>query len=269
MNRMLTSILLQRQGHTVTLAENGKKAVSLSAAGSFDLIFMDVQMPELDGMEATVAIRRQEAVSRKHTPIIALTAHAIKGDADRCLAAGMDAYLSKPIKPAELFSTISSFFPQEPTPAPIQAAEKGGRDGNEFDVEAFVESTGGDEAVAQQVCRLFMDQANVTLAEVSRAVEAQDGDALHRAAHALKGSAGGVYARRAAALASELETMGRTGVMAQAPERLRELEDSVRALHSAMTEFIERDQALRAPQRPRKKTGGHVAEKHYTRRNPQ
>jgi two-component system, sensor histidine kinase and response regulator len=101
-NQLLATRLLEKRGHHVTIASNGKEAVAALDAGVFDLVFMDVQMPEMDGLEATAAVRKKETATEKHQPIIALTAHAMKLDQERCLAAGMDGYLTKPIRTQEL-----------------------------------------------------------------------------------------------------------------------------------------------------------------------
>jgi signal transduction histidine kinase/CheY-like chemotaxis protein len=101
-NRRLATMLLEKRGHRVTVACNGREALEALEAGAYDLVFMDVQMPEMDGLEATAAVRKKESSTGKHQPIIALTAHAMKGDQERCLAAGMDGYLTKPIRPQEL-----------------------------------------------------------------------------------------------------------------------------------------------------------------------
>jgi signal transduction histidine kinase/CheY-like chemotaxis protein len=101
-NRRLATLLLEKRGHRVTVACNGREALEALEAGAYDLVFMDVQMPEMDGLEATAAVRKKESSTGKHQPIIALTAHAMKGDQERCLAAGMDGYLTKPIRPQEL-----------------------------------------------------------------------------------------------------------------------------------------------------------------------
>jgi signal transduction histidine kinase/DNA-binding response OmpR family regulator len=107
-NRQLVTALLGKRGHTVVTVVNGREAVAALEGGVFDAVLMDVQMPEMDGLEATAAIRRSEAVTGTHVPIIGLTAHAMKGDREICLAAGMDEYLSKPINPKDLFALIES-----------------------------------------------------------------------------------------------------------------------------------------------------------------
>ena len=106
MNQKLAVGLLQREGHAVTVANNGKEAVVAVESQYFDLVLMDVQMPEMDGLEATAAIRRRERQTGQHIPIVAMTAHAMKEDRERCLATGMDDYLAKPLDPEELYALI-------------------------------------------------------------------------------------------------------------------------------------------------------------------
>jgi len=114
-NQMLASRLLEKQGHTVVVAGNGRKVLEALEKQRFDLVFMDVSMPEMDGFEAVAAIRAEEATTGSHIPVIAMTAHAMKGDRERCLAAGMDAYISKPIQPNELSHIIKTL-----SPAPVE-----------------------------------------------------------------------------------------------------------------------------------------------------
>jgi len=109
-NQRLAARLLEKRGHRVIVAANGLEALAALAKGDFDLVLMDVQMPEMDGLEATAAIRKQEQFSGKHQAVIALTAHAMKGDQERCLAAGMDGYLSKPIRPQELDAILETYL---------------------------------------------------------------------------------------------------------------------------------------------------------------
>jgi len=107
-NQALAVRLLEKRGHTVTTAATGKAVLQALDQEQFDLILMDVQMPEMDGLEATTTIRQREKLSGKHIPIIAMTAHAMTGDKERCLEAGMDKYVSKPLHIRELFSAIES-----------------------------------------------------------------------------------------------------------------------------------------------------------------
>jgi CheY-like chemotaxis protein len=117
-SRMLVGRLLAKQGHTVTEAVTGLEAVTLYERGAFDMILMDVQMPDMDGFEATGEIRARESAAGEHIPIVALTAHAIKGDRERCLEAGMDDYLTKPVRPSDLSAAIRR--------ASIQNADRAG-----------------------------------------------------------------------------------------------------------------------------------------------
>jgi two-component system, sensor histidine kinase and response regulator len=109
-NQQLARKLLEKRGHTVTIANNGLEAIALLSRQTFDLILMDVQMPEMDGFEATAAIRKKEATTGGHLPIIAMTAHAMKGDEERCLIAGMDAYVTKPIQVPQLLAAMQSAY---------------------------------------------------------------------------------------------------------------------------------------------------------------
>jgi CheY-like chemotaxis protein len=112
-NQRLVRRILEKEGHYVVVVENGREALEALKKQTFDLVLMDVQMPEMDGFEATRAIRESETLTRAHIPIVALTAHAMKGDQDRCLAAGMDAYLSKPIHAADLLTIAESYAKKE------------------------------------------------------------------------------------------------------------------------------------------------------------
>ena len=110
-NQHLAARLLEKRGHTVAVANNGREALAIFANAAFDVVLMDVQMPEMDGFEATAAIREHERATQTHVPIIALTAHAMKGDDQRCLAAGMDGYVAKPIQAKELLAVIARLTP--------------------------------------------------------------------------------------------------------------------------------------------------------------
>ena len=113
-NQRLALRLLEKAGHTVRVAGNGRQALQALERDRFDVVLMDVQMPEMDGMEATAVIRQREKTTGSHLPIIALTAHAMKGDRDRCLAAGMDGCLSKPLQRDELYRLVEAHGPAAP-----------------------------------------------------------------------------------------------------------------------------------------------------------
>lgn len=117
MNQRLAVRLLEKRGHSVAVASNGREALVALEKEKFDLIFMDVQMPETDGLEATVAIREKEKSTGVHLPIIALTAHAMKGDREQCLTAGMDGYITKPIRPQELDEILEGYLARRSAPA--------------------------------------------------------------------------------------------------------------------------------------------------------
>jgi CheY-like chemotaxis protein len=113
-NRLVAVRLLEKRGHTIAVAVNGREVLAAldgTASAPFDVILMDVQMPDMDGFEATAAIRQNEKILGTHIPIVAMTAHAMKGDRERCIAAGMDGYVSKPIQAAELFEAIAGLMP--------------------------------------------------------------------------------------------------------------------------------------------------------------
>jgi CheY-like chemotaxis protein len=111
-NQRLIARLLEKRGHTVALAQNGLEALHLLDKQPFDVVLMDIMMPEMDGLEATKRLRAKEKAGGTHLPVIALTAHAMQGDSERCLAAGMDGYVSKPIKLEELFSVVEDLVPR-------------------------------------------------------------------------------------------------------------------------------------------------------------
>jgi len=121
-NQKLTVRLLESHGHSVVVVENGREALAMLAQQSFDVVLMDVQMPEMDGFAATARIRQQEQGTGQHLPIIALTAHALKGDQERCLAAGMDDYISKPFQPEDFYEVLARAVPPDGRPGQLAEA---------------------------------------------------------------------------------------------------------------------------------------------------
>jgi signal transduction histidine kinase/CheY-like chemotaxis protein/HPt (histidine-containing phosphotransfer) domain-containing protein len=202
-NQRLAASLLERRGHKVTIAANGCEAIDAVKAHRFDVALMDVQMPEMGGFEATGAIRALEQGNGSRLPIIAMTAHAMKGDRERCLAAGMDEYLTKPLDPRQLCALVEEMAAGRPSAAydpanvptvPVQVLAR----------------VGGDRQLLAEISRLFVDDAPGHLQRIRHALDARDGESLRRAAHGLKGAAANFDAEGVVNAARTLEEIGRT-----------------------------------------------------------
>lgn len=224
-NQKIAVNMLEKRGHSVTCAGTGREALAaLDAAGTlpFDLILMDVQMPDMDGIETTQVIRQGEKTSGGHVPIIALTAHAMKGAREGCLAAGMDGYASKPLKPGELFDIIDKVFvfPADSGAATGQHLHSEREGINEDQVLASVD---GDRELLREVVELFASDSVRPLSEMREAICNGDALRLNRAAHKLKGALSNFGARAAVAAAQQLETMGEQGDLSNADEAVTTL----------------------------------------------
>ena len=187
-NQKLTRVLLKKLGHRATVAANGDVALRVLKKKSFDLILMDLQMPVMGGVEVTEKIREQEKDGGRHIPIIAMTAHAMSGDSERAVQAGMDDYVSKPIRFEELRRTIQRHVPPG------------------IDVAALLDGVGGDRKLLRELVRLFSADAPKLLARAHHAINRSDPDRLKKAAHALKGSVGNFDSGRAFEAVRRMET---------------------------------------------------------------
>jgi CheY-like chemotaxis protein len=200
-NRQLALKILERRGHEVITAANGREAVEAWRTSRPDAVLMDVQMPELNGLDATRVIRAEEDAAGGHVRIVAMTAHAMSGDRERCLAAGMDGYLAKPLNRRQLLDALESGLDGDPAAAPAV----------EYDCEALVRRLGGDEELARDMAGIFAADARRMLAAVRDALEARDGERLGHAAHALKGAAANFDATPVVTAAGRLEALARAG----------------------------------------------------------
>jgi PAS domain S-box-containing protein len=237
-NRRLVVILLEKRGHLVTAVEDGRAAVEAVAAArpGFDVVLMDLQMPGMSGLEATQVIRAREGESGARLPIVALTAHALDGDRQRCLDAGMDDYLAKPIDVAELVETIERFGGDGPRPTQrANAPAPSGSSEQVFDEQAALAHTAGDRRLLAEMVALFRWDAPSYVRRITLALKKRDGDGLRMAAHGLKGALATVGSERGRTLAAELEQMGRAGQLDDAAAAIERLREHLQRLDKAFT----------------------------------
>jgi PAS domain S-box-containing protein len=236
-NQKLALRLLEKRGHTVVVAANGKEALEALARQAFDVVLMDVQMPEMDGFEATAIIRAQEKTTGGHVPIVAMTAHAMKGDRERCLQVGMDGYISKPLQPSELFEAVEGLAAAgAPSPGLVISVENAGP---VFDVEFALRGVGGDRELLKEIIDVYFVECPRWMAEIGAALARGDAATLRRMAHTLKGTLSGFGAAEACALAQRLEDMGRGECLQGGPKVCAALAEALARLEPALAAFRE------------------------------
>jgi PAS domain S-box-containing protein len=232
-NQKFIQRLLDRWNHRVTLVGNGMDALEALKKQSFDVVLMDVQMPKLNGLETTQAIRIEEQQTKRHIPIIAMTAHAIKGDRERCLEAGMDAYVSKPIDADKLFDTIEKLT-QDPeikkTAENLSPA---------LDKAMLLNAFEGDWDFLKEVVDVFLSDYPKLLEDLRTASRNGNSDTLMRAAHSLKGMLKNFQADPAANVAFELEKKGKSDNFDGVPEAIDNLTAQVAELEKTLKGIIE------------------------------
>jgi len=211
-NQQVALKLLQRMGYQADVAGDGRQAVDAVAAGEYDLVLMDVQMPEMDGLEATRRIIDESEDRRPR--IVALTADAMQDDRRRCLDAGMDDYLTKPIRPAELAEVLEK----------MAILQNGNATIDERAIDALVDNAGGDTEFAQMLIDTFLDEVRVQLEELRAAAGAGDLEVVHRTAHTLKSNAATFGASELSELCAELERGARERSLSDAPSVVAAIE---------------------------------------------
>ncbi len=221
-NQKLALGILGSLGHRVTVVENGRQAVEAVASLPFDLVLMDVQMPKMDGLQATREIRDGESATGSHVPVVAMTAHAMKGDREACLDAGMDDYLTKPIRLQDMSDKLEELFPYGAAQPPTDPhdANDGVWDAGMIQWEMALKSVGGDEQLFREVVQEFLNDTPRLLAQAQEKARLGDADALGATAHSLKGSLLFLHARSAFESAHRIETTARTGDVEQARREL-------------------------------------------------
>jgi CheY-like chemotaxis protein len=211
-NQKLAIGLLENWGHRVTVANNGREAVDLWTERPFDLVLMDVQMPDMDGLEATRIIRHRERQTQQHIPIVAMTAHALKGDREKCLDAGMDGYVSKPVRMQELYDAIRPFSGEVQQQAePQQQPEAGPAQTHKADVDwsAALESVGGDAQLLKEVAQEALAELPRLADQLRQAIEDGNAPTVQRVAHTIKGVARVFCAQQSGHLAETIEGRAR------------------------------------------------------------
>ncbi|MEW6729758.1 MAG: response regulator [Acidobacteriota bacterium] len=230
-NQELAKVILKNRHHQVTVAINGHEALELWRKEKFDLILMDVQMPEMDGLTATAAIREKEQLSGQHIKIIAMTAHAMKGARERCLAAGMDGYIAKPILPEQLLAIVEGW---EVLPSNSLPEAKEDTTDGVFNINEALARVLGERELLCEMADLFLEDATALLTDMRDSIAAQDGQRLSRAAHRLKGAAGHFGAQRTCAAARELEKIGQSTDLTRANQVYADLEKELSLLKQAL-----------------------------------
>jgi two-component system sensor histidine kinase/response regulator len=226
-NQMLAVALLRKRGYDVSVADNGQQAVELVKRGDFDLVLMDVQMPKMDGFEATAVIREWEPEGGKRLPIIAVTAHAMEGDRKRCLDAGMDDYVSKPIDPEELEAAIARWT----------------GDLADFEPSRALDLAEGDETVLESIVALFLEQTPERLDAIHQALDAGDASGLEQTAYTLEGAAVRLAMPRLRDIAHRVAVSSSKGDLGQAAALIAKLDEAVGSGTSAVRDAMESDVA--------------------------
>ena len=249
-NQKFVRQLLHKQGHRVTIVGNGQDAVDyVFLAETPDMVLMDVQMPVMDGIEATRD--KFASASRKqgrHVPIVAMTAHAMKGDRERCLEAGMDQYVSKPLRAHELFEAMATALGSgamggvgvgnSSVDRPQRSNSTDERDSVPVNWPNALDAVDGDRATLQTVVDAYLEEAPRLLAQIHQATEQHDAASLHRASHTLKGSLGFFGAQRAADLAWQLELLGKAGSLENAGPLIEQLAANVERVNQALSQGV-------------------------------
>jgi two-component system sensor histidine kinase/response regulator len=237
-NQKLARRLLEKRNHTVTIASNGKEVLAAMEKDRFDLVLMDVQMPEMDGLEATRILREREKVNGGYQPVVAMTALAMNGDKERCVEAGMNGYLSKPIRPQELDEVLDSYLAIKDagqTRGESASAVESALDLSQLlNVSQLLDRIDGDRVLLAELVDLFRADFPGNLRVAQHAIHRQEFNALRIAGHTLKGTLANLSATKASALAGDLEAMGKSFDLTKAQATLDRLAYEIANLMRAL-----------------------------------
>jgi two-component system, sensor histidine kinase and response regulator len=233
-NQKLATRVLEKRNHSVTVVANGREALDALEKDTFDLVLMDMQMPEMDGFEATAVLREKEKKTGRRQAVVAMTALEMNGDRERCIAVGMDGYISKPIRPQELDELLDAHVAQKTSTAPRE--RRAPTANGSVDVTQLLDRIDDDRAFLAELVETFRRDCPQNIGALQSAVLRENAADLHRSAHALKGALGNLAAVRAQALAADLERMGRAQDLSGAQSTLEslivEVPQAIRALEA-------------------------------------
>ena len=234
-NQKLTARILKKRGFSVETAENAETAIAMVRKKKFDLVLMDVHLPGMSGWEATAAIRKTEKKTGERIPIIALSASTLPSDRRKCLEAGMDDFVSKPIQPAELFKAIGTL----PARKTLGKSEAAGSipEQSVLDEKALLSQVGGDTNLLRQLISIFLADSPAALARIQKAVDTRDAGALLKTTHAFRGSVSIFAAPAAVGSAVKLEALAREGELAAAEGAFAILKKDIARLTKTLAAF--------------------------------
>ncbi len=261
-NQRVATVMLEKWGHRVSIALNGRQAIAMFKRHHFDLVIMDVQMPEMDGLEATRAIREFERTAGTHVPIVALTAHAMRGDRDRCLASGMDAYVTKPIRSKELARVIYEMMDHKPQSAACELANEpmgsslatnleaepgslniaaNGQSKAHVDLTQALESIDGNRQLLIELIEIFSEESSKLADEITSSIDTGDVATLRRATHTMKGSLVHLAAQPAVAISEQMEALARQQKLAEAAALWPNLKAELDVIAPLLAAFVQEE----------------------------
>lgn len=232
-NQIVIVRLLELLGHVPAIASDGKKALAMLEKDKYDCVFMDVQMPEFDGLETTREIRKRESRTGQHLPIIAMTAYAMKGDKQRCFTAGMNAYMAKPINRHDIEMMLARFFPSASRAGVCNQLKHAVRSA-EWDMSVALARVEGDRTLLSELVRIFLDESPRELHALREAIARGECEVIHRVAHTLKGELSYMGIVEAARVAKELEQAGKEQDLTRAKELLSQITVHISAVTQTM-----------------------------------
>jgi PAS domain S-box-containing protein len=246
MNQKLITAILNKKNWTIAIANNGREALTRLEKETFDLVLMDIQMPVMDGFEATTRIRKMEQETGKHLPIVAITAHALKGDRERCIEAGMDEYVQKPIDAEKLYAVIEKLTRRltknSKTDRPTDEKAMSGKQTVEtqcpsidavetqVDLEEMKKQLGGDMQLMKEVIQIFAEEYQEQIEKITQALKNNNSTEITKVAHGFKGVLGNLGAKKAYQLAKDLELAGKENRLEDAAELFDRLMEQIKSL---------------------------------------